>query len=94
MSQKKKTTKSVRVHRKVRGKDESIRSPEIGPTGVTQKTTLRLPVDLWKMAAHHAIEERITLQTLVVRALLLYLGEQAKNQMVQILKDSTSEVSR
>jgi hypothetical protein len=37
------------------------------------KTTIRLPMDVWRAAQHRAVDEDIDLQELVARAIKLYL---------------------
>jgi hypothetical protein len=38
------------------------------------RTTIRVPQSLWDAARHRAIDEKISLQDLVIRALVKYTG--------------------
>jgi hypothetical protein len=38
------------------------------------RTTIRVPEKLWDLAKHRAIDEKISLQDLVIRALGKYVG--------------------
>ena len=42
------------------------------------RTTIRVPQKLWDMARHQAIDEGVSLQDLVVRALVKYVGYTGK----------------
>ena len=43
----------------------------------TVKTSLMFPERIWKLARHHAVEHRIRLRDVVVRALGEYLAHQS-----------------
>jgi hypothetical protein len=38
------------------------------------RTTIRVPQKLWDLVRHRAIDEKISLQDLVIRALVKYVG--------------------
>ena len=42
------------------------------------RTTIRVPQKLWDMARHQAIDEKISLQDLVIKALVKYVGYAGK----------------
>ncbi len=42
------------------------------------RTTIRVPQSLWDAARHQAIDEKISLQDLVIRALVKYVGKEHK----------------
>jgi predicted HicB family RNase H-like nuclease len=42
------------------------------------RTTIRVPQSLWDAARHRAIDEKISLQDLVIRALVKYVGKEHK----------------
>jgi hypothetical protein len=43
------------------------------------RTTIRVPEGLWDEARHQAIDEKISLQDLVIRALVKYTGYDGKD---------------
>jgi hypothetical protein len=49
------------------------RAREVAPRGPV-KTTVELPEDLWRSAKIRAMDERVDLRTVFIRALEAYLG--------------------
>lgn len=43
------------------------------------RTTIRVPEKLWDQARHQAIDEKVSLQDLVIRALVKYTGFDGKD---------------
>lgn len=44
------------------------------------RTTIRVPQKLWDLARHRAIDEGISLQDLLIRALVKYVGYVGKGE--------------
>jgi predicted HicB family RNase H-like nuclease len=42
------------------------------------RTTIRVPQKLWDLARHRAIDEGLSLQDLVIKALVKYIGKDGK----------------
>lgn len=42
------------------------------------RTTIRVPQSLWDRARHKAIDEKLSLQDLVIAALVKYVGKEGK----------------
>jgi predicted HicB family RNase H-like nuclease len=42
------------------------------------RTTIRVPQKLWDQARHKAIDEGLSLQDLVIKALVKYVGKEQK----------------
>jgi hypothetical protein len=47
------------------------------------KTTVELPADLWRAAKIRAMDERVDLRTILIRALEGFLGRQASSRRAE-----------